>query len=241
MIWLGVNIDHVATVRQARGGVEPEPIAAAILAETGGADSIVCHLREDRRHIRDRDLDLLRKIITTRLNLEMAAVNEMVKIASQIHPDLVTLVPERREELTTEGGLEVIKQKTRLKKVIKNLQENDIEVSIFIDPDTNQIDTARETGAGIIEIHTGMYANALSRNEIEKERDKIINAARFAKEIGLKVSAGHGLNYKNVQGIAGIKEIEELNIGHSIISRAIFIGMEAAVREMKNLISNAEC
>lgn len=241
MIRLGVNIDHVATVRQARGGVEPEPIAAAILAETAGADGIVCHLREDRRHIRDRDLDLLRRIVTTQLNLEMAAVDEMVRIASKVHPDMVTLVPERREELTTEGGLEVIRQKNRLKKVIKTLHENDIEVSIFIDPDTNQIEAARETGAGIIEIHTGMYANALNRNEMEKERDKIINAARFAKEIGLKVSAGHGLNYKNVQCIAGIKEIEELNIGHSIISRAIFIGMEAAVREMKRLILNARC
>ncbi len=239
MTRLGVNIDHVATIRQARGGVEPEPVAAAILAETAWADGIVCHLREDRRHIQDRDLELLRKIITTHLNLEMAAVNEMVKIASKIHPNLVTLVPERREELTTEGGLEVVKQKSRLKKVIKTLHENDIEVSIFIDPDTEQIEAAGEIGADIIEIHTGMYANSLTRNKMENERKKIINATLFAKKIGLKVSAGHGLNYKNVQGIASIKEIEELNIGHSIISRAVFVGMEKAVAEMKRLINEA--
>ncbi|MBI5194482.1 MAG: pyridoxine 5'-phosphate synthase [Nitrospirae bacterium] len=240
MTRLGVNIDHVATVRQARGGVEPEPVAAAILAETAGADGIVCHLREDRRHIQDRDLELLRKIVTSHLNLEMAAVNEMVKIASKIHPDLVTLVPERREELTTEGGLDVIKQESRLKKVIKTLHENDIEVSIFIDPDTKQIESALETGAKIIEIHTGRYANASTRSEREKELEKIVNATLYAREIGLKVSAGHGLNYKNVTAIADIKEIEELNIGHSIISRALFVGMEAAVREMKKLISNSK-
>lgn len=241
MTRLGINIDHVATVRQARGRLEPEPIAAAILAETAGADGIVCHLREDRRHIQDRDLELLRKIVTTHLNLEMAAVNEMVKIASKIHPDLVTLVPERREELTTEGGLEVIKQKSRLKKTIKTLHENDIEVSIFIDPDTRQIEAAKETGANIIEIHTGMYANASTRHDMEKELEKIVNSTLFAKDIGLKVSAGHGLNYKNVTAIAAIKEIEELNIGHSIISRALFVGLEEAVREMKKLISNTNC
>lgn len=241
MTRLGVNIDHVATIRQARGGMEPEPVAAAILAETAGADGIVCHLREDRRHIQDRDLELLRKIITTHLNLEMAAVTEMIKIASKIHPDLVTLVPERREELTTEGGLDVVKQNSRLKRVIKILHENDINVSIFIDPDTKQIEAAGKAGAEIIEIHTGMYSNAFTENEMKNEREKIINAALFAKEIGLKVSAGHGLNYKNVRGIAGIKEIEELNIGHSIISRAVFAGMEKAVREMKQLIMIAEC
>lgn len=234
---LGVNIDHVATLRQARGGREPEPVAAAVLVESAGADGIVVHLREDRRHIQDRDLRLLREVVTTQLNLEMAAVSEMVETALKVGPDLVTLVPERRAELTTEGGLEVIKQRERLKKVINTLHKNHIKVSIFIDPDTEQIEAARETGARIVEIHTGMYANATAPEEGEREREKIIHAALFAKDLGLHVSAGHGLNYRNVRGITSIEEIEELNIGHSIISRAVFVGLERAVREMKQLLS----
>lgn len=233
---LGVNIDHVATLRQARGGKEPEPIAAAILAESAGADGIVVHLREDRRHIQDRDLKLLRQVVTTHLNLEMAAVTEMINTAIEISPDLVTLVPERREELTTEGGLEVIKQQKRLKSVLNTLHKKNIMVSIFIDPDARQIKAAEEIGARIIEVHTGRYANAASRNERETERENILNAVLFAKNLGLRVSAGHGLNYQNVRGIANIREIEELNIGHSIISRAVMVGMERAVIEMKRLI-----
>lgn len=239
MTRLGVNIDHVATLRQARGGKEPEPIAAAMLVESAGADGIVVHLREDRRHIQDRDLRLLRQVVTTRLNLEMAPAEEIVNIAIKIKPDLVTLVPERREELTTEGGLEVIKHKDMLRKVIAKFHKNNIDVSIFIDPDSKQIETARDIGANIIEIHTGRYANAASLQEEDSEKQEILNAALFAKGIGLSVSAGHGLNYRNVKEIAAMKEIEELNIGHSIISRAVLVGLEQAVREMKKLINTA--
>lgn len=239
MTRLGVNIDHVATLRQARGGMEPEPVAAAFLVESAGADGIVVHLREDRRHIQDRDLKLLRQIVTTHLNLEMAPVTEIVNIAIEICPDLVTLVPERRAELTTEGGLDVIKQGEKLKKVITALHKNNIRVSIFIAPDTKQIEAAHEISTNIIEIHTGMYANASTPQEREEEREKILNAVMFAKNLGLHVSAGHGLNYKNVKGIASIREIEELNIGHSIISRAVFVGIERAVIEMKRLIDEA--
>ena len=239
MTRLGVNIDHVATLRQARGGKEPEPIAAAMLVESAGADGIVVHLREDRRHIQDRDLRLLRQVLKTRLNLEMAPAAEIVNIAIDVKPDLVTLVPERRAELTTEGGLDVIKHKDALKKVIARLQKNDIDVSIFIDPDTKQIETARDICATIIEIHTGRYANTSSRKEEEMEKEEILNAAMFANGIGLTVSAGHGLNYRNVKGIAAIKEIEELNIGHSIISRAVLVGLEKAVSEMRKLIDTA--
>ncbi len=234
---LGVNIDHVATLRQARGGKEPEPITAAVLVESAGADGIVVHLREDRRHIQDRDLRLLRQILKTRLNLEMAPATEIVNIAIDVKPDLVTLVPEHRAELTTEGGLDVIKHKDALKKVIAKLRKNDIDVSIFIDPDAKQIETARDIGAKIIEIHTGRYANAASLKEEDAEKQEILNAAMFAKGIGLSVSAGHGLNYRNVREIAEMREIEELNIGHSIISRAVLVGLENAVREMKKAIS----
>ena len=239
MTRLGVNIDHVATLRQARGGKEPEPIAAAMLVESAGADWIVVHLREDRRHIQDRDLRLLRQILKTRLNLEMAPAAEIVNIAIDVKPDLVTLVPERRAELTTEGGLDVIRNEKNLKKVLAQFHKNNIDVSIFIDPDTKQIETACNIGAKIIEIHTGRYANAVSPVEEETERSEILNAVLFAREIGLKVSAGHGLNYRNVKGIAAIREIEELNIGHSIISRAVLVGLEKAVREMKKLIDTA--
>ncbi|MCC6545089.1 MAG: pyridoxine 5'-phosphate synthase [Nitrospirae bacterium] len=236
MTRLGVNIDHVATLRQARGGREPEPVAAAILVESAGADGIVVHLREDRRHIQDRDLKLLRQVVTTRLNLEMAPAEEIVNIAVKVKPELVTLVPERREELTTEGGLNVIKHKEMLKRVIARFHKNKINVSIFIDPDSKQIQAARDTGAGIIEIHTGHYANASSLQLEAEEKQAIVNAALFARGIGLDVSAGHGLNYRNVRAIAGINEIEELNIGHSLISRALLVGLEQAVREMKQLM-----
>ncbi len=232
---LCVNIDHIATLRQARGGKEPEPIAAAIMVESAGAEGIVVHLREDRRHVNDRDLKLLRQIITTHLNLEMAPIAEMVDVATNVCPDLITLVPERRAELTTEGGLNVTKYREKLKKVVTNLHRNNLKVSIFIDPDTKQIEAAHDIGANIIEIHTGIYANAATYEEEEKRED-ILNAAMFAKNLGLSVSAGHGLNYKNVKRIADIKEIEELNIGHSIISRAVLVGIENAVREMKKLI-----
>ena len=217
MTRLGVNIDHVATLRQARGGKEPEPVAAAILAESAGADGIVVHLREDRRHIQDRDLQILRQVVTTHLNLEMAPTPEMVSKAIEIGPDLVTLVPERREELTTEGGLEVLKHKEKLRKVLTALHKQQIRVSIFIDPDIRQIEAAKGIGARTIEIHTGRYANAAAPNEVEEERKNILNAVMFATNIGLHVSAGHGLNYRNVGPIASIREIEELNIGHSII------------------------
>ena len=238
MTRLGVNIDHVATLRQARGGREPEPIAAAMLVESAGADGIVVHLREDRRHIQDRDLRLLRQILKTRLNLEMATETEIVNIAIDVKPDLVTLVPEHRAELTTEGGLDVIKHKENLKKALTKLHKNNIDVSIFIDPDTKQIETARDIGARIIEIHTGRYANATTPKEADREREEILNAAMFARGLGISVSAGHGLNYRNVKEIASIKEIEELNIGHSIISRAVLVGIERAVMEMKQLINN---
>ncbi len=239
MTRLGVNIDHVATLRQARGGKEPEPVTAAMLVESAGADGIVVHLREDRRHIQERDLRLLRQILKTRLNLEMAPAAEIVNIAIDVKPDLATLVPERREELTTEGGLDVIKHKDALKKVITRLHNNNIDVSIFIDPDTGQIEAARDAGATIIEIHTGRYANASSSKEEELEKEAIMNAAAFARGIGLIVAAGHGLNFRNVREVAAIKDIEELNIGHSIISRAVITGMESAVREMKQLIDTA--
>ena len=238
MTRLGVNIDHVATLRQARGGKEPEPITAAVLVESAGADGIVVHLREDRRHIQDRDLRLLRQILKTRLNLEMAPATEIVNIAIDVKPDLVTLVPEHRAELTTEGGLDVIKHKENLKKALTKLHKNNIDVSIFIDPDTKQIETARDIGARIIEIHTGRYANATTPKEADREREEILNAAMFARGLGISVSAGHGLNYRNVKEIASIKEIEELNIGHSIISRAVLVGIERAVMEMKQLINN---
>ncbi len=212
-------------------------MAAAILAEAAGADGIVVHLREDRRHIQDRDLRILRQVVTTHLNLEMAPTSEMVSKAIETGPDLVTLVPERREELTTEGGLEVLKHKEKLRKVLTALHKHQIRVSIFIAPDIRQIEAAQEIGARIIEIHTGGYANAAAPNEADKERETILNAVMFAKNIGLHVSAGHGLNYKNVHRIASISEIEELNIGHSIISRAVLVGMETAVLEMKRLIN----
>jgi len=235
---LSVNVDHVATIRQARRGIEPDPIAAAIIAELAGADGITVHLREDRRHIQDRDLKLLREIVQTELNLEMAATEEMVGIALNVRPDMVTLVPEKREEITTEGGLDVIQNKGYLEGMIKLLQDGGIPVSIFIDPDLEQINASHKINATFVEIHTGRYANAKTEKERELEFGRITDACRFASKLGLKVNAGHGLNYHNVKRIVGIKEIMALYIGHSIVSRAVFVGFERAVKEMKELITS---
>jgi len=233
---LGVNIDHVATLRQQRRGKEPDPLSAALLAETAGADSIVCHLREDRRHIQEQDLSLLRRTIRTKLNLEMAASPEIIKIACQEKPDWVTLVPEKRAELTTEGGLAVKKQARHLKNVVSEFRKFGIPVSLFIDADANQIKAAAKTGAEIVELHTGRYADAATEKERGFELKKIATGSNLAKSLGLKVAAGHGLDYRNVLPITRIPEIEELNIGYSIIGRAVFIGLEEAVREMIRLI-----
>jgi len=235
---LSVNIDHIATIRQARRGSEPDPVAAAVLAELAGAEGIIAHLREDRRHVQDRDLRLLRETVQTKLNLEMAATEEMQRIALEIKPEITTLVPEKREELTTEGGLEVASRTDFMKSYISRLQQGGIVVSLFIDPDDNQIAAARKSGADWVEIHTGAYANAKTEKDRGREFEKITEAAKLAGSLGLRVGAGHGLNYVNVRKIARIPEVEELNIGHSIISRAALVGMERAVREMKALIDN---
>jgi pyridoxine 5-phosphate synthase len=233
---LGVNIDHVATVRQARGVMYPDPIAAAGIVELAGADGVVCHLREDRRHMQDRDLRLLREIIQTRLNLEMAATEEMIRIALTTKPDIVTLVPEKREELTTEGGLDVIKFFQSLKKGIQRLQKGGIPVSLFVDARKDQIKASEEVGANSIEIHTGHYCDAKTPAEADEELKKILDAVGEATHRNLQIAAGHGLNYVNVQRIAEVREIEELNIGHSIIARAVLVGLDRAVREMIALI-----
>lgn len=236
MLRLGVNIDHVATIRQARGVTYPDPITAAGIVELAGADGIVAHLREDRRHMQDRDIRLLREIVQTRLNLEMAATEEMIRIALAVKPDIVTLVPEKREELTTEGGLDVIKSFPSLKRGIHRLQKGGIPVSLFIDPKRDQIKASREAGANVIEIHTGHYCDAKTLVEADKELKKIFDAVGEAIQCNLQIAAGHGLHYGNVRRIVEIKEIEELNIGHSIIARAILVGLDRAVREMIALI-----
>ena len=233
---LSVNIDHIATIRQARRGAEPDPVAAAVLAELAGADGIIVHLREDRRHIQDRDLRLVRQTVRTKLNLEMAATGEMQGIALEVRPDIVTLVPEKREELTTEGGLEVFARVEVLKEYIGRLQNAGIPVSLFIDPDEQQISAAKKTGAAWVEIHTGAYANASTEQERNTEFGKIVESAKLAASLGLRVGAGHGLNYVNVKAIAAIPEVEELNIGHSIISRAALVGIDRAVRDMIELV-----
>jgi pyridoxine 5-phosphate synthase len=233
MIRLGVNIDHVATVRQARHTIEPDPAAAAVLALLGGADGITIHLREDRRHIQDRDLHVLRQIVTTRLNLEMAAVEEIVGIACASKPDEATLVPERREEITTEGGLDVVKHRAAVNRAVQRLTEAGIEVSLFIDPDPLQIEAAKQLGARAVEIQTARYSEAKNAKQIETELTALIQAAACARDQGLHVHMGHGLNYVNVQAVTRIAGVEELNIGHSIVSRAVLVGMERAVREMK--------
>ncbi len=236
MARLGVNVDHVATLRQARGGREPDPVAAAIMAELAGADGIVIHLREDRRHIQDRDLQLLRQTVQTKLDLEMAADEAMVKIALSMRPDFVTLVPERRQELTTEGGLDVAGHRDRIKDIIARLHEGDVPVSLFIEPDLEQIRTAHKIGADLVELHTGRYANADNFKDVEAEFDHLVQAAKLSSKLGMRVNAGHGLNYQNVLRLLTVSEIEEYNIGHSIMARAILVGMDRAVREMKALL-----
>ncbi len=233
---LGVNIDHVATVRQARGVPYPDPVTAVGIVELAGADGIVCHLREDRRHIQDRDLRMLREIIQTRLNLEMAATEEMIRIALATKPDIVTLVPEKREELTTEGGLDVIKFLSSLKKAVQRLHRGGIPVSLFVDPRRDQIKASEEAGADVVEIHTGHYCDAQTPSREDEELKKVLDAVAEATRCNLQIAAGHGLNYVNVRRIAEIKEIEELNIGHSIIARAVLVGLDRAVRDMIEII-----
>ncbi len=257
---LGINIDHVATLRQARLTIEPDPVAAAVLAELGGADGITVHLREDRRHIQDRDVELLRQTVRTRLNLEMAAASEIVDIAVRLRPDQATLVPERRQELTTEGGLDVVQAKAGLQKVVSRLKDAGIAVSLFIDPDPEQISAARAVGADQIELHTGPYAEVSLRpgrtqpasiddrlrgrfvpgtDQVAAELARLESAARQAGALGLILAAGHGLTYWNVAPVAAIDGMHELNIGHSIIARAVLVGMERAVREMKEAMGGA--
>jgi pyridoxine 5-phosphate synthase len=235
---LGVNVDHVATLRQARRTTYPDPVTAAALAELAGAGQITIHLREDRRHIQDRDLRILRETVQTLLNLEMAATQEMVKIAYEHKPDVVTLVPERREELTTEGGLDVNGQRDHVAKIIKNLKDGEITVSLFIDPDLDQVRAAHKVNADRIELHTGRYCEARNERERARELSRIVDAAKAAARLGMSVAAGHGLNYDNVLPIARIQEIDELNIGHSIVGRAVLVGFERAVREMLELMRN---
>lgn len=232
-----VNVDHIATVRQARGGNEPDPVVAAALAELAGCDGIIVHLREDRRHIQDRDLELLRKTVKTKLNLEMAALPEMVKIAQKIKPDIATLVPEKRRELTTEGGLDVITNRKSVKKNVKELQKAGIIVSLFIDPDPKQIEVSREEiETDYIEIHTGAFSEAKNLTQEKSELQKLIEAVEVASQLGLGINAGHGLDYYNIKKVISIEEIEEFSIGHSIVARALMVGMGKAVREMIALI-----
>lgn len=236
MAKLGLNIDHIATIRQARAGIEPEPISAAAIAEIAGAEAITVHLREDRRHIQDRDVRMLKQTLKTRMNLEMAATEEIQKIALEVVPYSCTLVPEKRQELTTEGGLDVASKADYLKDYIKTLKNKGIIVSLFIDPSKDQVEASAKCGADFIELHTGRYAQMFNTAEEEKELKKLKDASLLAQSLGLKVNAGHGLNYFNVKPVAQIKNMVELNIGHSIISRAVFVGLEQAVRDMVSLI-----
>ncbi|MBJ7899044.1 MAG: pyridoxine 5'-phosphate synthase [Cyanobacteria bacterium RI_101] len=238
MITLGVNIDHVATIRQARQTVEPDPVAAAVLAELGGADGITVHLREDRRHIQDRDVRLLRQTVRSHLNLEMAATPEMTAIALELKPDYVTLVPERREEVTTEGGLAVAGHLDKLEPLVAQLQSAGVPVSLFIDAEEGQIQAAAQSGAQWIELHTGKYADASDAAQQARELESLRQGCLLARDLGLRVNAGHGLTYWNVRPIAQLPAMEELNIGHTIISRAVLVGLERAVREMKTAISS---
>ena len=233
---LGVNVDHVATLRQVRRATYPDPVTAAALAEAAGAGQITIHLREDRRHIQDRDLKLLRETCQTLLNLEMAATQEMVKIAYEVKPDLVTLVPERREELTTEGGLDVTGQRESLSQAVRHLKDGDIVVSLFIDPDLDAVRASHKLGTDRIELHTGRYCEARNAKERNRELMRVVDAARAGSKLGLGVAAGHGLNYDNVQAIARIDEIDELNIGHAIVARSVLVGMDRAVRDMLALM-----
>jgi len=236
---LGVNVDHVATLRQMRRTPYPDPVAAAALAELAGADQITIHLREDRRHIQDRDLQILRKTVQTRLNLEMAATQEMVRTAYEVKPDMVTLVPERREELTTEGGLDAVGGRDGLRKVVKNLRDAEVLVSLFIDADLDQVKAAHRAEAQVVEFHTGRFCDARLAADRTRELARIVDACKASAKLGLVVAAGHGLHYGNVAAVASIPEVEELNIGHSIVARAVLVGLERAVREMKELIAAA--
>lgn len=234
---LGVNVDHVATVRQARRAHYPDPVVAASLAEAAGADQVVVHLREDRRHIQERDVRLLRQMVQTQLNLEMAATQEMAKLAFDIKPDSVTLVPEKREELTTEGGLAVAQQREHLKKYVQNLRDADIRVSLFIDAELDQVRASHKVGAQAVELHTGKFCDARTDAEARAELQRLVDAARAAAKLGMFVAVGHGLHYNNVDPLVAIAEIEEYNIGHAIVARAIVHGMDRAVRDMRALLS----
>ncbi len=237
---LGVNVDHVATLRQARGTIYPDPVSAAAIAELAGADQITVHLREDRRHIQDRDVELLRRTVTTKLNLEMGATHEMAEIAIRLRPDMITLVPEKREERTTEGGLDIVGNQADLRDYVEQLRESGAEISLFIDPNPAQVEASQAVGADIIELHTGDYCVPASEFEssrahadhADKELERLVDAAALGVSLGLVVAAGHGLDYKNVLAVAGIGQIEEFNIGHSIIARSVFVGLDQAIREM---------
>ncbi|MBZ0178330.1 MAG: pyridoxine 5'-phosphate synthase [Melioribacteraceae bacterium] len=235
-----LNVDHVATLRNVRGETVPDPVTFALMAEQFGIDGIVVHLREDRRHITERDVRLLRELITTKLDLEMAAEEEIIKIALDVQPELATLVPEKREELTTEGGLNVIDNQEKLKKTISILHEGDIPVSLFIEPEITQIDVSSEIGADIIEIHTGNFANAVSEEEMFEELDRIALAVQHAKKLGMGVNAGHGLNYNNMKEFVAVEGVDEVSIGHAVIARALFVGLEQAISDMRYLIDGVE-
>jgi len=238
---LHVNVDHIATIRQARKTTEPDPVYGALLAEQAGAGGITIHLREDRRHIQDRDLKIAREMIQTRLNLEMATTKEMVEIAINTKPDIVTLVPEKRQEVTTEGGLDCISQFDNIQSAIKKLKDEGIRVSVFIDPEFSQIDAAKKLNADDIELHTGEYANAKNENGRLKQLNRLIKADEYGNNLNLKINAGHGLTYFNITPIAKLKNLQELNIGHSIISRSAYVGITQAVQEMILLINNNDC
>jgi pyridoxine 5-phosphate synthase len=233
---LGVNVDHVATLRQARRANEPDPVRAALLAEMGGADGITVHLRADRRHIQDRDVEILRRVVATRLNVEMAATQEMLRIALTVKPEQITLVPERREEVTTEGGLDVVLNSAQLRPVIRTLRDGGLHVSLFVDPDLEQVKESYKIDAHAVEINTAAYADAQDARGRDAALRKVADAARHGRKLGLGVHAGHGLSYSNVHAVAALPELEELNIGHSIVSRAVLVGMERAVREMAELL-----
>ncbi|WP_297485315.1 pyridoxine 5'-phosphate synthase [Ferrovum sp.] len=239
MIQLGVNIDHIATLRQARGTRYPSPVRAALLAEYAGADAITLHLREDRRHIQDRDLEILREVLTIRMNLEMAVTDEMLAIATRIRPHDACLVPERRQELTTEGGLDVVQQFERVRHACTVLAAAGVRVSLFINADRDQLEAARAAGAPVVELHTGQYAEMDGEEEIQRELERIRSATELGTRLGLRVNAGHGLNYHNTRPVAALPLIRELNIGHAIVAHALFVGWESAVREMKTLILGA--
>lgn len=241
MTTLAINVDHVATIRQARGITEPDPVFAAAICELAGASGIVVHLREDRRHMQDRDIYLLRQTVKTKLNLEMGANKDIIKIALDIKPDLITLVPEKRQELTTEGGLDVLAEKKKIAKVIEKMTAASIPVSLFTDPDAKQLAAARDVGATFVELHTGKYCDVIGEENREHEFQLLVEAAEAAAQMGLRVCAGHGLNYQNTAPIAALETIEELSIGHAIIARAVFTGLEQAVREMLAIIRQADC